>query len=189
MAVVDRITLGVAYAMGVVAGRAGCLLVNHVFSVPLETIIVQNAAPAMAFIAEPIAIRALIGKIRSFIVPFKEVPVIGAMGAFCPAGVIGIVTVCTGDPALRRPWWQEANHIRVCACCRHRMKRWTPRPKLHTDVDLGYLSSNGQSRSYTIVGMTLKTNFIKFLRLRLLLSTNIYSLHTFVSPANPSGTW
>jgi hypothetical protein len=105
MAVVDRITLGVAYAMGVVAGRAGCLQINHMFSVPLETIIVQNAVPAVAFIAESITIRALIGKVSSFIVAFKEVLVIGAMGSFCPASIIGIVAVCAGDPALRRPWW------------------------------------------------------------------------------------
>jgi len=52
MAVIDRITLGVADSMGIMAGRAGCLLILYMFLVLGETLVPQNTPPAVAFIAQ-----------------------------------------------------------------------------------------------------------------------------------------
>jgi hypothetical protein len=51
MAVINGIPLAATYSMGVVAGRARCVLVDNMFFVLFETIVTQDAVPVMAFIA------------------------------------------------------------------------------------------------------------------------------------------
>jgi hypothetical protein len=52
MAIVEGITLQIAYPMRVVTGRAWRVFFNYVFAVLRKTLIVQDAGLAMTFIAE-----------------------------------------------------------------------------------------------------------------------------------------
>jgi hypothetical protein len=52
MAVIDRITLGVADSMRVVTGRARRLLILYVFFVLRKTLVPQYTLPAVAFVAQ-----------------------------------------------------------------------------------------------------------------------------------------
>jgi type III secretory pathway component EscR len=52
MAVVHWITLQSVYPVGIVTGGAWRRFVNYVFAVLRKTLIVQDASPAMTFIAE-----------------------------------------------------------------------------------------------------------------------------------------
>ncbi len=54
----------------------------------------------MAFVAQGIGERALPGKVIRIIVFFKEILVAGAVRTSRCAGIIGIVTIGTGDNTL-----------------------------------------------------------------------------------------
>ena len=52
MAVIDRIALGVADSMRVVTGRARNILILYMFFMLRKTPVLQDALPAVAFIAQ-----------------------------------------------------------------------------------------------------------------------------------------
>jgi hypothetical protein len=100
MAVIERIPLNVAYAVGVVTGGAWCSLVHYMLSVLAETLVSQNAAPVVAFIAHGIVSGVLLGKVLGIIVSFQEILIDGAMRTSGRTGIICIMTVYTGDNTL-----------------------------------------------------------------------------------------
>ena len=99
MAVVERIALGVAYPVGVVANRAGRVLIDDMFPMLGKTLISQNAAPAVAFIAHGIIRGVLRRVIEGDIVSLEQKFVGGAMGTQRAIGVVGIMTIYAGYPA------------------------------------------------------------------------------------------
>ena len=72
MAVIGGISLGIAYAMGIVTDGTRCFLVNDMFSVLTKTLIVQDAGSAVAFITQGIALRVLHRVIGGIIVFFEK---------------------------------------------------------------------------------------------------------------------
>jgi hypothetical protein len=113
MAVIDRISLDVAYAMGVVTGRAWCSLVHYMLFVLAETLVSQNAVPVVAFIAHGVVSGVLLGKVLGIVVFFQEILIDGAMGTSWRIWIISIMAVYAGYNTLGCQWGQKAWHIRV----------------------------------------------------------------------------
>jgi len=116
VAVICRIAIGIAYAMGVATHCTRGFVVKNVLFMPFKTFISQYAVPAMTFIAQGVAIGALLCIIGGGIVSLEDILKAGAMGAFRPVGIIGIMTVCTGNNAIRCIGWQKGWYVRVHPC-------------------------------------------------------------------------
>ena len=68
VAVIERISLGVAYPMGVVTDGAGRIFFDNMFILFRKTLIPQDAAPAVAFIAHGIIRGTLRRVVEGYIV-------------------------------------------------------------------------------------------------------------------------
>ena len=88
---------GLLNAMGIVAGRAGRLIGDHVTVVELETLVGEDAVPAVAFVAQVVRHRAFDLEIHCVQIPFKDGSIDGTVrtiGAHA-AGVGTLVAVMT----------------------------------------------------------------------------------------------
>jgi len=72
MAVIGGISLGTAYAMGIMTHGTRCFLVNNMFSVLTKTLIVQDAGSAVAFITQSITLRGFHRVVGGIIVSFEK---------------------------------------------------------------------------------------------------------------------
>lgn len=95
IAVVDWIALQSAYPVGIVTGRAWRLLVNYVCAVFRKTLVVQDAVPTVALIAERVVQGTLRGEVQGSILSLEEELKAGAMRTSRPVAIIVIMTVCT----------------------------------------------------------------------------------------------
>jgi len=104
-------------------------------------------------------------------------------------GIIGIMTVYTGDNTLGCQWRQKAWHVRVDPLRDHRVKGRVCKVELQPGVELIYLPGNWQRRNHINVSMTLKAYLIEILRRGYQLPANTYRLYTFISSGDHRGTW
>lgn len=95
IAVVDWIALQRAYPVGIVTGRAWRPLVNYVCAVFRKTLVVQDAVPTVALIAERVVQGTLRGEVQGSIFSLEKKLKAGAMRTSWPVAIIVIMTVCT----------------------------------------------------------------------------------------------
>ena len=113
MAVVKCIPLGVADTMGVVTDRAGRVLIDDMFLMLGKTLISQDTAPAVAFIAHGIIRGALRRVVEGYIVALEQKFINGAMGAQWSVGIVGIMTICAGYRAGNCQRSQKARYVGI----------------------------------------------------------------------------
>ncbi len=79
--------------MGVVTDRAGRVPIDNMFPMLGKTLISQDAAAAVAFIAHGIIRGTLRRVIKGDIVSLEQKLIGGAMGAQWSVGIVGIMTI------------------------------------------------------------------------------------------------
>jgi hypothetical protein len=113
VAVIERISLGAAYPMGVVTDGAGRIFFDNMFIMLRKTLISQDALPAVALVAYVIIKRALRRIIEGYIVSLKQKIKPGSMRALGSVGIIGIMTIDTEYNAGYCIWRQQTRHIGI----------------------------------------------------------------------------
>ncbi len=175
--------------MWVMTYGAGRFLINDMPLVLPKTFIVENAVPAVAFVAEGIGIGALCRVIPGLIVFPEEIFKIRAMGSFCPISVVGAMAIRAGDDASYRIGREKTRRLPAHPWRLYWVKRRIGRVKLFARVEFVHLSCNRQIVNDVVVGMALEAYFMQVLGVLYLLSTSINPCHSAVGPAHHRGVW
>ena len=113
MAVIEWVSLCAAYPMGVVTDRAGRVLIDYMFLMLWKTLITQDAAAAVAFIAHGISRGALRRVIESYIVSLEQELKSGTVRTKWAVGIVGIMTIYAGYGAGNGKRRQKARHVGI----------------------------------------------------------------------------
>ena len=99
--------------MGVVTDRAGRVFFDYMFIMRWETLISQDAAPAVAFIAHGIIRGTLRRVIESYIISLEQKLKGGTVRTQWSVGIVGIMTIYAGYGAGNGKRRQKARHVGI----------------------------------------------------------------------------
>ncbi len=153
-------------AVGIVAHAAWRSEFDDVPAVARKTLIVQNALPTVAAVAQRVRIGTFDGEIGRVVMTCQqrfENRTVWSIGPRSAQGtcVVAIVAIGAGDHASDPKRGDQADHIVVAPRAVHRMVRRVGRLKLQSGIGLADLSRGREPRTSRAVSMALVTYLVE----------------------------
>ena len=153
-------------SVGIVANRTRGSGNNDVQAVELKTVVAQDTGAVVAAVAQGVGRGAFGREVAGLIAAGEEVAPAGAVGSVgtAPAdgpGVVGIVTVVTGQDGSALEWGQEADYVGIRPGRRDRMRRRIERLKLAAGIGVVHVADDRRADAQRVIGVTAEADFVR----------------------------